>query len=552
MSEYIHTETESTMCSNEECSVSDGITGRVRVDYDIEEQQNMEIRKKIVLLEIELLHKTGNKIYDNQEECSLSVVSKFHNRKIINIMVVALTQSGKTGTMNALIKNYLHATTNLIPIENIYIITGLSSREWVKQTKDRIPKSIQERVFHRDHLSTKFVKDIVSKKNVLVIIDEIQIAAKENQKVSKAFTEAGFYNKKTLMENDIKIVEFSATPDGTVYDLMNWGEHGIRLKMEPGANYTSCFDLLKQGRVKQFKDLCGYNGRKGVQTVNRKIIRSNIKEIKEDVDKYESPYYHIIRTPSGSSADYVIEYFKDVMGDDMSYLRYDKESEIDDINKVLNKKPIRHTYIFIKEKLRCAKTLTPTYLGVLYERYTKKPNDSTIVQGLIGRGTGYHDNGSSIFYTNIDSIKRYKRLWDTVFDDKSLPWISNTTHYKRNELSSSGTYNNPSLIDGMDVLSETSIEDEEPTIKKFSTFSQVKEYVTKTLGKKRGPNDPVRYKNKDGFYECLVRNVRKVWSDKEMYIERKCNVKNGAGYGFRYCYTDIEDKSTLQFWVIHY
>jgi len=38
-------------------------------------------------------------------------------------MVVALTQSGKTGTMVGLIKNFLSDTKNIIPIENIYIIT---------------------------------------------------------------------------------------------------------------------------------------------------------------------------------------------------------------------------------------------------------------------------------------------------------------------------------------------------------------------------------------------------------------------------------------------
>ena len=140
-------------------------------------------------------------------------------------MVVALTQSGKTGTMIGLIKNYLNDTTNLIPIENIYIITGLSSREWVEQTKNRMPKSIQERVFHRDNLTNKFVDDIKKKKNVLIIIDEIQIAAKENQTLYKAFSKAGFYNKQNLLKNDIKIIEFTATPDGTIYDLMDWHEN---------------------------------------------------------------------------------------------------------------------------------------------------------------------------------------------------------------------------------------------------------------------------------------------------------------------------------------
>ena len=60
-------------------------------------------------------------------------------------MVVAKTQSGKTGSMCATIKQYLEDSSNLIPIENIYIITGLSSCEWKEQTKERSSISRQGR-----------------------------------------------------------------------------------------------------------------------------------------------------------------------------------------------------------------------------------------------------------------------------------------------------------------------------------------------------------------------------------------------------------------------
>ena len=74
-----------------------------------------------MLLDIEL---KGNEkkciIYDNQDKCSLEIVDKLHkNKKIISIMVIALTQSGKTTTMVALIKNYM--IKNLIDPQNIYI-----------------------------------------------------------------------------------------------------------------------------------------------------------------------------------------------------------------------------------------------------------------------------------------------------------------------------------------------------------------------------------------------------------------------------------------------
>jgi hypothetical protein len=36
-----------------------------------------------------------------------------------------------------------------------------------------------------------------------------------------------------------------------------------------------------------------------------------------------------------------------------------------------------------------------------------------------------------------------------------------------------------------------------------------------------------------------------------MYKERRCNIENGTGYGFRPCYRNLNDKSTLEWWVIH-
>ena len=135
-------------------------------------------------------------------------------------MVLAKTQSGKTGSMCATIKKLLEETTLVIPIENIYIITGLSSVEWKEQTKERIPESIQRRVYHRCELPTTFSDEIKTKSNTLIIMDEIQVACKKNQTIFKSFDSAGLLNIEKLYNDDIKILKFTATPDGTIYDLM--------------------------------------------------------------------------------------------------------------------------------------------------------------------------------------------------------------------------------------------------------------------------------------------------------------------------------------------
>lgn len=554
----------------EEPIINNKITERAIIDYSFGEKTKMESERCSIILKYLF---NDLVIYDNQEKTSVNIVDTLKDRKIINVMVIALTQSGKTGTMYALIKNYIMDNqiihhdiekdnfTNIlnnimllnydtyIPVKNIYIISGLSSIEWKEQTKDRMPDFIKGRVYHRDTLKD-FVIDIQNKSNVLIIIDEIQIAAKQKQTLYNSFRDAGLYDKQNLLKRDIKIVEFTATPDGSIYDIMDWCENSKIIRMDPGDKYVSCFDLHKNGRVFQYKELCRFNKDK-TEDERFNLVKDNIIELKEVIDKYDEKLYHIIRTKNGDMSDNTINNFKRIFGSDIKYLKYDKESDIEDINNVLSKKPTDETFIFIKEKLRCAKTLYKKYIGVFYERYTGTPDDSVIMQGLIGRNTGYDDNGKSIVFTNIPSIENYQLLWDSNFEDKEVEWVSKTTKKSKGTLISKGTFNDPKLLDGVENLS-IKTDTEEPTIMKFKEFEDAKNYVKEILGNIRGPNNPKKNINKDGFYECNVRRNKKVWSSTEMYEQRKCNIKNGAGYGFRYCYNDINDKSTLEFWIIHY
>jgi hypothetical protein len=389
-------------------------TKRVRCDYNLSQQNKMKLKKQNILNDLEWLKEDGKLvIFENQEIIASKVVTAFKNRKIINTMVVSKTQSGKTGSMCATIKQYLEDTSNLIPIENIYIITGLSSCEWKEQTKERMPEMIHSRVFHRCELPNTFVDEIKDKQNILIIMDEIQVAAKKGQTIYKTFQNAGLLNKTKLYKNDVKILEYTATPDGTIYDLMKWNDASTKILADVGDGYISSFDLLQMGRVKQYKKLCGYD--KQTEKINEKVFE-NIQEIKDDIDKYSTPLYHIIRTKNGKEQERTIQNFQEIFNmDTYHFITYNGESDIQDINKTLVIKPEKHTFIFIKEMLRCAKTLKKIYIGILYERYSKHPDDTTIIQGLVGRDTGYDNNGISICYTNIDSIHRYEALWNSEF-----------------------------------------------------------------------------------------------------------------------------------------
>ena len=526
-------------------------TKRMRCDYDLLQQSIMKNDKQIILLQLDNLRLNGKSlIFENQEIIASNVVCSFKNRKIINIMVVSKTQSGKTGSMCATIKQYLEDTSNLIPIENIYIITGLSSCEWKDQTKERIPDSIQTRVFHRCELPNTFVDEIKNKKNILIIMDEIQVAAKKNQTIYKTFENAGLLNKSKLYENDIKILEYTATPDGTIYDLMKWNESSCKILANVGDGYISSFDLLQMGRVKQYKELCIYDKK---TTIVDEQVFENIQEIKSDIEKYKNSLYHIIRTKNVIEQDINIQNFKQIFNiDTYEFIKYDRESEIEDINKILITKPTKHTFIFIKEMLRCAKTLKKNFIGILYDRHSKNPDDATIIQGLIGRDTGYDNNGISICYTNINSIEKYEELWNSNFEDTTIKWNSKTTKYTNGILSSKNTFNDPKDYDGFSVESDESDKRKEPVIKKFKTQEEAKEYYNAELKDKMKGRGPNKIKpNDDGYYEATFRSIKKIYSCDELKCEKRQGLTEN-NYRFYPCYENITDKTTLQWWFIHY
>lgn len=532
---------------------NNNFTKRELCKYSLADKDVIENRKINILSDIKYLGMDGlgkNKkltIYENQEIIASKVCTSFKNRKIVNIMVLSKTQSGKTGSMCATIRRYLEDTSNLIPIENIFIITGLSSCEWKEQTKERMPKSIEENVYHRSDLKKKFTDKIKDNKNILIIMDEIQIASKEGQTIDNTFEELGLLDKQKLYENDIKIIEYTATPDGTIYDLMKWNDASDKVLAEAGERYISSFDLLQMQRVKQFKDLCGYNKKK--DEVNE-IVYENILEIENDINKFNDPMYHIIRTKKGEEADKTLENFKKKFDtDNYIFITYDGDSNIDDINEKLIIKPGKHTFIFIKEMLRCAKTLKKKFLGILYERFSTNISDSVVIQGLVGRNTGYDDNGLSICYTNIDSIERYEKLWQSDFDNKEIDWNSKTYKSKNGKISSKKTFNCPKDYDN----SSESRANKEPIIEKFKTQKEVKEFYNTELKERMGGRGPdKKYPNKDGYFEATIRTKgTRRYSFEEVYNERKMGL-GSTEFRLYPCYKDTNDKSTLEFWLIYY
>jgi len=362
-------------------------------------------------------------IFPNQDHFGKEIANEFMDRNIVSILALALTQSGKTGSMLGVIKHCLAEPSLAVPIENIFVITGYSSTEWVEQTQSRFPEELRERVFHRNRLAS-FVKEVKSLNNVLILMDEIQIAFGDKQSIHNAFMEAEIMSKEQLYARDIKVVQFTATPRNT--DNFRNHPYSKIVLMTPPPGYISIFQLMETGRIRLYKDVCGALKDVNYSDVDWKnpstakpvlaSVENNIKELSKELG--DLPRYHIVRTGRLHMHDVTILNFKKVFPDAVMM------SEMDiDLDEVLMKAPDTHTFIFIKDKLRCAKTLHKEHLGILYDRMTQKTSMNSVVQGLAGRLTGYHTNQHSLVYTSPPMIRKYFNLWTAQFEGLAIKSI---------------------------------------------------------------------------------------------------------------------------------
>ena len=113
---------------------------RTLVIYTDREKKIMKLEVRVLNSQIEMNHeKNVSTIFLQQENIGMRVQAAFATKpqKVINVLVIAKTQSGKTGAMISICKEY--TGEHFIPVENIYMITGHSSTAWKKQTKIRFP-----------------------------------------------------------------------------------------------------------------------------------------------------------------------------------------------------------------------------------------------------------------------------------------------------------------------------------------------------------------------------------------------------------------------------
>jgi hypothetical protein len=152
--------------------------------------------------------------------------------------------------------------------------------------------------------------------------------------------------------------------------------------MQVPHNYISHHQFSEQKQLFQAKPLFGND--------------DAIIELLDHMD--EKPAFHLIRTPRGDKHAALISQFKTIFKDKL--FEYWSEPTLAqtgiDFTQMINQPPDVHTFLFIIDKIRCAKTINIENINIVYDRFVKKPDSDSIIQGFAGRCTGYHKHSKHI------------------------------------------------------------------------------------------------------------------------------------------------------------
>ena len=421
-------------------------------------QNEMEIKKKLKIMSIRYRHtdnmNSDGYVYDNQIEAVKEILMHYFN-KTRWVMLLAETQSGKTGVLNSLayviLENDINKTIKLGGYDHVFILSGMDNTDLRDQfiqkstaftTKQitvlmnsdlqRINKAKQN-IENADESDL----DLLSRfNNALFIIDESHYGTNKDSVLSK-FLVNGLLNLDDPEYNEKQnnwFLSVSATP--------------------MAESISNSFIKNKKEKV-ILKNGPGYYG-------IRDMFNNNMIEDSFDINN-EDGLYNLIDTIKNADNGYIIIRLQDekkklveealklnniIDGKDILIKNYNGKStkklfkEQKTINFILNKEPKIKTIVFIQGMLRAGIEVNSKYVNMVHD--TLGSNTDTSVQSLVGRLTGYKKNRNVKIYSNKEKCREYMNWVESGFNIEMTPTsCKHITKVKTNNKSISiGLYSN--------------------------------------------------------------------------------------------------------------
>lgn len=396
--------------------------------------QRTKIKTRREELEYELnlcLDKKQDKLwFDTQEYCGWDIGHYLMLENKYIALAVAQPGVGKTNLIQYLIFHFkaLLRDEEIIIGDRITIATGMSSRDWIDQTKKGttlLDKNKNEEIYHRDtlHKRIKYLKDnpkLLS--DHVFILDECHIGCDKEQTIDNLLNRDLKLTKEIIKKLKIKIIFISATPDIIQAELEKKHEDEWQFcVLKPGIGYRG-FEFIRNK-----KWLYDYDN-----------LKINEKEIfKSNINKYSKPKYHIIRI-RGKASENFKKMIKNLCGTENIgiWKEHNEKNKIENFEDKLKEEPEKHTFVFIKEFYRASKRLRLTKnIGMIIEPSVN--NDVTVTgQNLLARFFGYYDD------SELEFAEAPMFICNKVCVDTYLEFANNFTYdgidYKSRKIKENG------------------------------------------------------------------------------------------------------------------
>ena len=422
--------------------------------------------------------------YPNQITAAKQIIAAFNVDKCHWAVLLAFPQSGKTQTFYYVACDML---CNRPDMDRVVVVCGNAENELSDQLRAsktefiRLYVQTEHAYLSADH-SESVIRTLeariqvwcgadlknntphpTSARNTLFIWEEAHYAQDKTNRPHKFFknlciTADGEISNLEGERNNY-VLTVSATPFSELSNIWHHGQKKRVVRLEPAQGYKGPRHFLAAGAIVQFDPRLSCE-----EVVAQAIAEAPIMA---------APKYAIVRVRDYKGKDNMAACIRVAVEHGWAYRVYDSETKYNQANSMqsmdeLAVAPERNTLILIRGMCRMGKRVPKDHISFVIE--TSKDSDTdTVLQALLGRMFGYHDNMTIKVYIsrNIDlaEIDRYVRMMENP-DDLTMPRRGKNLVAGSNQ-SDNGWFNNVPIIVRAEADDADAADAEDPNAEEY-------------------------------------------------------------------------------------
>ena len=346
------------------------------------------------------------------EQTTLMVSNHFKDKHFATI--VAPMQSGKTTT-------YLTIANSLIEqdiVKKVVIFSGNRERLLREQTEERAKHFKYIQVVWGQDLDD-FVPDKFTP--TLYIWDESHYGQSEDQVVDRFCVKCNICPAGVNEKKYVYLLSVSATPFSEVIDSDEMTNNKLVIFQQPSSNYYGISEMNKRNRIKPYYSLTS-------------LLETNIPRLKKTGkvaiirvrEKGHNNLSEIQRVCVNMSISYKLFCSKTCNLENATSLGIPCSFSDEEMIQWIEA-PTEPRVVIVKGKLMMGKTIMDKRNVAFCVESSKSPNADTLLQGFIGRFSGYNNPDDSLFWNKKTKIFVYKgnesivNEYESYFQSKQPP-----------------------------------------------------------------------------------------------------------------------------------